>query len=462
MDQLILSRLQFGVTTVYHFLFVPLTIGLAFLLAVMETIYVRTGNETYRRMVQFWGKLFLINFSVGVVTGIIQEFQFGMNWSNYSRFVGDVFGAPLAIEALLAFFMESTFLGVWLFGWDRVSKRVHLASIWLVSIGTAMSAFWILTANSFMQEPVGYTIRNGHAEMSNFFALLGNTQLWLEFPHVLMGALATGAFFVLGISAYHLLRKNHVDLFKKSFHVAITVAVISSVLVVAVGHAQAQHLVKAQPMKMAASEALWNTSSEHAPWTLVADINTAQHKDPFEIQIPYMLSILAYNSLSGKVEGMNQLQAAYVQQYGPGNYIPPVAVTFWSFRIMVVVGTLMMFLALIGAYMVLRKKELLGYRGYLKWMVWAISFPFIGNTTGWLMTEIGRQPWIVFGLQKTAQGVSPTVSAGEVLITLLGFILVYTVMGIVDVYLMVKYVRLGPDEHVTDDPSAQEPIPSLF
>ncbi|MCI0182869.1 Cytochrome bd ubiquinol oxidase subunit 1 [Acidibacillus sp. S0AB] len=208
MDQLMLARMQFGVTTVYHFLFVPLTIGLAFLLAIMETIYVRTGNNTYRKMVQFWGKLFLINFSVGVVTGIMQEFQFGMNWSNYSRFVGDVFGAPLAIEALLAFFMESTFLGVWMFGWDRVSKRIHLASIWLVSIGTILSAFWILAANSFMQEPVGYSMHNGHAEMSNFFAILGNTQLWLEFPHVIMGALVTGAFFVLGVSAYHLLKKK--------------------------------------------------------------------------------------------------------------------------------------------------------------------------------------------------------------------------------------------------------------
>lgn len=462
MDQLMLARIQFGVTTVYHFLFVPLTIGLGFLLAIMETIYVRTGNETYRKMVQFWGKLFLINFSVGVVTGIMQEFQFGMNWSNYSRFVGDVFGAPLAIEALLAFFMESTFLGVWMFGWDRVSKRIHLASIWLVSIGTILSAFWILAANSFMQEPVGYTMHNGHAEMSNFFAILGNTQLWLEFPHVIMGALVTGAFFVLGVSAYHLLKKKHVDLFRRSFQVAMTVAVVSSVLVVAIGHTQAQHLIKAQPMKMAASEALWNTSPEHAPWTIVAVINTAKHDNSFKIQIPDALSILAYDHLSGKVEGMNQIQAAYVQKYGPGNYIPPVNVTFWSFRIMVLAGTLMMILAFIGTYLLLRRKDISQYRGLLKWLLWSIPLPFIGNTTGWLMTEIGRQPWIVFGLQKTAQGVSPTVPAGEVLTTLIGFALVYTVMGIVDVYLMVKYVRLGPDDRVNMESSIAEPMPSLF
>ncbi|PWI58367.1 cytochrome ubiquinol oxidase subunit I [Sulfoacidibacillus thermotolerans] len=462
MEQLIFARLQFGETTVFHFLFVPLTIGLAFLLAVMETIYVRTGDETYRKMLKFWGKLFLINFAIGVVTGIMQEFQFGMNWSNYSRFVGDVFGAPLAIEALLAFFMESTFLGVWMFGWDRVSKRVHLMSIWLVSIGTAISAFWILTANSFMQEPVGYTIRNGHAEMSNFLALLGNTQLWLEFPHTLMGAFVTGSFFVLGVSAYHLLKKNYVDLFKKSFQVGIIVATISSVLVVAIGHAQAQHLVTAQPMKMAASEALWNTSPEHAPWTIVAGINTAEHKDTFKIQVPYVLSILAYDSLSGKVEGMNQIQAQYVQKYGPGNYIPPVPVTFWSFRIMVLAGTIMMLLALFGAYLMLRKKELLHHPKFLKWLVWAIPLPFIANTTGWLMTEIGRQPWIVFGLQKTAQAVSPTVSAGEVLTTMIGFALIYGVFGVVEVYLLVKNVRLGPDEHVHSDESVNESVPSLF
>ncbi|WDL95937.1 cytochrome ubiquinol oxidase subunit I [Alicyclobacillus sp. ALC3] len=463
MSNLLLARLQFGVTTVYHFLFVPLTIGLVFLIAVMETAYVVTNNETYKKMAKFWGKLFLINFAVGVVTGIMQEFQFGMNWSSYSRFVGDVFGAPLAVEALVAFFLESTFLGVWVFGWDKVSRRVHLLSIWLVAIGTTLSAFWILTANAFMQEPVGYVVRNGHAEMSSFGALITNRQLWLEFPHVWFAALATGAFFVAGISAYHLLRKNSVHVFKRSFHIAATIAVIASLLVAVVGHEQAQHLVTAQPMKMAASEALWNTSPEHAPWTVVAGINSADHKNSFAIQIPYALSILAYNKTQGKVEGINQLQAQYVKEYGPGNYIPPVAVTFWSFRIMVVAGGLMILLALYGLYASM-KDRLERSRRFLKTMVIAIFLPYLANTMGWIMTEIGRQPWAVFGLLKTTNGVSPTVPAAMVLTSLIGFAAVYGVLAVVDVYLLVKYLRQHPDaplEHPTQTAKDSASAPSF-
>jgi cytochrome d ubiquinol oxidase subunit I len=445
MSNLLLARLQFGVTTIYHFFFVPLSIGMVFLIAIMETAYVVKRDEKYKTMAQFWGKLFLINFAVGVVTGILQEFQFGMNWSNYSRFVGDVFGAPLAIEALVAFFMESTFLGIWIFGWERISKRLHLLSIWLVAIGTMLSAFWILTANAFMQEPVGYTMNNGHAEMSNFAALITNPQLWLEFPHVIFGALATGAFFIAGVSAYQLLRKYSVEIFKRSFKIAISIGLVSSILVAAVGHAQAQHLIKAQPMKMAASEALWNTSSEHAPWTLFAFINDSAKKDSMQIQIPDALSILAYNRTSGRVEGMNQLQAQYQQKYGPGNYIPPVRTTFWSFRLMVLAGTLMILLTLYGMF-AMSKDRLLNRRKYLWMMVWGIALPFIANTMGWIMTEIGRQPWVVFGLLKTANGVSPTVSAAEVFTTLIGFALVYGILAIIDVYLFVKFIRQGLDE----------------
>lgn len=462
MSNLLLDRLQFGVTTVYHFFFVPLTIGLVFLIAVMETAYVVSKNDVYKKMAKFWGKLFLINFAVGVVTGIMQEFQFGMNWSNYSRFVGDVFGAPLAVEALVAFFLESTFLGVWMFGWDKVSKRVHLLSIWLVVIGTTLSAFWILTANAFMQEPVGYTVRNGHAEMSSFGALITNTQLWLEFPHVWFGALATGSFFVTGISAYHLLRKNSVNVFKRSFHVGATIAVLSSLLVAVVGHEQAQHLISAQPMKMAASEALWNTSPVHAPWTVVAGIQSSEHKNTFEIQIPDGLSILAYNKLAGQVEGMNQLQAQYEKQYGPGNYIPPVATTFWSFRIMVGAGSLMILLALYGFYLSM-KDRLLQHRRLLKAMIFAISLPYLANTMGWIMTEIGRQPWAVFGLLKTSDSLSPTVSAAMVLTTLVGFAAVYGVLAIIDVFLLVKYLKQHPDAELEASAPHQPaaPAPSL-
>ena len=262
MDALTLSRIQFGSTIIYHFLFVPLTMGLALIIAIMESMYVRSGNETYKRMAQFWGKLFIINFSLGVVTGIVQEFQFGMNWSEYSRFIGDVFGAPLAIEALLAFFLESTFLGIWIFGWDKLSRKIHLTAIWLVVIASNLSAFWIIVANSFMQQPVGYAIRNGRAEMTNFFAMLTNPTLWEQFPHVFFGAIATGAFFVVGISAYHFIKKSkdH-DFFQRSMRIGLTVALIGSMAVAITGHLGGQHVVAQQPMKMAAAEDLWNTES---------------------------------------------------------------------------------------------------------------------------------------------------------------------------------------------------------
>ncbi|QQE77575.1 cytochrome ubiquinol oxidase subunit I [Alicyclobacillus sp. SO9] len=444
MSNLLLARWQFGVTTVYHFFFVPLTIGLVFLIALMETLYVTKKDESYKTMAKFWGKLFLINFAVGVVTGIMQEFQFGMNWSDYARFVGDVFGAPLAVEALAAFFLESTFIGLWMFGWDKVSKKVHLLSIWLVTIGTTLSAFWILTANSFMQEPVGYTMRAGHAEMSSFGALITNVQLWLEFPHVIFAALATGAFFVMGVSAYFLLKKRSVEIFQRSFHLAAAIGIAASVLVAVVGHEQAQHLVKAQPMKMAASEALWNTSSDAAPWTVVASINDANHKDSMKIQIPDMLSILAYNKIHGKVEGMNQIQAQYQQKYGPGNYIPPVRTTFWSFRIMVLAGMLMILLAAIGVYKMIKNRIAQSPR-FLRWMLPAIALPYIANSAGWIMTEIGRQPWVVFGLLKTQNGVSPTVSAGLVLTTLIGFAALYGVLAVIDVFLLVRTIKQGPE-----------------
>lgn len=444
LEQLDLARLQFGITTVYHFLFVPLTIGLVFLIAVLQTVYVVKNDDSYKRMAQFWGKLFLLNFAVGVVTGILQEFQFGMNWSEYSRYVGAVFGGPLAVEALVSFFLESTFLGVWIFGWDRLPKKVHLASIWLVAVGTTLSALWILTANSFMQEPVGMEIRNGRAEMTDFFALLGSEQLWVEFPHVIFGALATGALFMTGVSAYKLLRNQEVDLFKPSFSIGIVVALISSILVSLVGHTQAQHLVTAQPMKMAASEALWETTGESAPWTVIASIDPKEKSNSFELQIPYALSILAYNKPYGSVKGMNELQAEYQAKYGPGNYIPPVRTTFWSFRIMVAAGSLMILLALYGTIAVVRKR-LEKNRWFLKISIWAIALPYIANTAGWIMTEVGRQPWVVFGYQKTANGVSPTVSAGMVLTSLLGFTLIYGILAAALVYLYVHFIRKGTE-----------------
>ncbi|NLC55841.1 MAG: cytochrome ubiquinol oxidase subunit I [Armatimonadetes bacterium] len=450
MDALSLARWQFAVTCTYHFFFVPLTLGLSVLVAIMQTRYVRTGDEIHKRMAQFWGKLFLINFAMGVVTGIVMEFQFGMNWSEYSRFVGDIFGAPLAIEALLAFFLESTFLGIWIFGWDRLPKKLHLASIWLVAIGSNLSALWILIANSFMQEPVGYTLRetviNGvtvqRAEMTDFLALITNPNIWVQFPHVLFAGITTAAFFVMGISGWHLLRRSHVDFFRRSFDTAIVFAVIGTLGVTIVGHNQAQHMIRSQPMKMAAAEALWE-SENPASFSLFTFGNEPERRDVFAIRIPGLLSLLAFNRFDGEVKGVKDLQAEYERQYGPGNYVPPVAVTYWSFRFMVAAGMLMIVLALYGLYLAttgrLEKKPL-----YLKLLPLAITLPYIGNTGGWFMAEIGRQPWIVFGLMRTEDAVSPSVSAASVLLSLVLFTLVYGVLMAIDIYLLRRYAKEGP------------------
>ncbi|HEY4389852.1 MAG TPA: cytochrome ubiquinol oxidase subunit I [Paenibacillus sp.] len=458
MDPLVLARLQFAVTTIFHFFFVPLSIGLALLIAIMETMYVVKGKEEYKRMAKFWGKLFLINFAVGVVTGIIQEFQFGMNWSDYSRFVGDVFGAPLAVEALFAFFMESTFLGLWIFGWDRLSKRVHLLCIWLVAIGTTVSAFWILAANSFMQHPVGFEMNNGRAEMNDFFALITNGQLLVEFPHTVLGAFSTAAFLIAGISAYKLLRRKDVDFFKRSLKLAVIVGLITSLGTALYGHQQAQYLVKTQPMKMAASEGLWGKSGDPAPWTVYAHINPKTGENSFEIQIPYLLSFLSYSSFSGEVKGMNELQAEYEQTYGPGDYIPPVRTTFWSFRIMVAAGSLMIVLSLYGAYLAWRKKLDNKNTWFYRFMLWSISLPFIANTAGWVMTEFGRQPWTVFGLMQTQDSVSPSVTSGQLLFSLIAFTAIFTVLAISMVYLFVKVIKKGPYAEGIDDSHSIDPF----
>ena len=460
MDPLLLARMQFGITTVYHFFFVPLTLGLSVLVALMETIYVRTGRLVYKEMAKFWGKLFLINFALGVVTGIVQEFQFGMNWSEYSRFVGDVFGAPLAIEALLAFFLESTFLGIWIFGWDKLSKGLHAAAIWLVAIGANVSALWILIANSFMQQPVGYMLRNGRAEMNDFFALLLNPNLLVQFPHTVFAGFATAAFFVMGISAYHLLRQNHVDLFRRSFQIAAIVGVIGIGMVVLNGHSQAQHMVETQPMKMAAAEALWNTE-DPASFSLLTIGDLQQRRDVFAIRLPRMLSLLAYNQLTGAVQGIYNLQEQYSQTYGPGNYIPPVAVTYWSFRIMVGAGFAMLALALYALFMVMGEMYASRPR-ILKLFLLAIALPYLANTFGWLMTELGRAPWVVFGVMKIEQGLSPSVGAGEVLTSLLGFALVYAALIVADVYLLVHFAKEGPGEFAPVGAGDEgEPLPSL-
>ncbi len=417
-------------------------------------MYVTTNKEVYKKMTQFWGRLFLINFAMGVVTGIVQEFQFGMNWSDYSRFVGDIFGAPLAIEALLAFFLESTFLGIWIFGWDRINKKLHLAAIWLVVIGSNLSAIWILLANSFMQEPVGFAMKNGRAEMTDFGALLTNPNLWVQYPHVLMSGLATASFFVLGISAYNILRKkSDTTIFQKSIRLGLGIAVVSSVLVALVGHTQAQHMIATQPMKMAAAEALWNNESP-ASFSIFTIGDEKNRNDVFSIRIPTLLSILSYNNTNGQVRGINELQADYSRIYGPGDYVPPVWLTYWSFRGMVGAGVVMIVLSLYGAFLAYRKK--LETRRWFLWLlVGAIALPYIANASGWIMTEIGRQPWIVFGLLKTANAVSPTVGAEAVLLSLIIYTLLYGALAAADVYLMVRYA--GGKSPKSGQPGEVEP-----
>ncbi|RKH46145.1 cytochrome ubiquinol oxidase subunit I [Corallococcus sicarius] len=442
MDALFLHRLQFASTTLYHFLFVPLTLGLSLLVAVMQTLWFRTGDDTYRQMVKFWGKLFLLNFAMGVVTGIVQEFQFGMNWSEYSRFVGDIFGGPLAIEALMAFFVESTFIGLWIFGWERLSRRVHLACIWMVAIASNISAFWILTANSFMQEPTGYVLRNGRAEMVDFFALVTNPHLWVQVPHVFFSGLCTGAFVVMGVSAFHLARRTERhDVFARSLRMGVVAGCVGTVMVMMAGHTQAQHMVKAQPMKMAAAEALW-TSEDPASFSLFTVGNEREQRDVFSVRIPSLLSVLAYNRTDGRVEGLHELQAQYVAKYGPGDYVPPVAITYWSFRAMVGGGVAMLALAFLGLFRFYRGR--LDEPGrYLRLLPWCIPLPFIANSAGWLMTEVGRQPWIVFGLLRVEQGMSPTVSSGMVLTSLIAFTALYTALLVPFLFLMRKFA-FGP------------------
>nr|WP_235888183.1 cytochrome ubiquinol oxidase subunit I [Neobacillus paridis] len=458
-----MARVQFAATTIFHFFFVPLSIGLVFMVAIMETMYVVKKNELYKKMAKFWGHLFLINFAVGVVTGIIQEFQFGMNWSDYSRFVGDVFGAPLAIEALLAFFMESTFIGLWIFGWDRLSKKVHLACIWLVSLGTTLSAIWILTANSFMQVPVGFAMKNGRAEMNDFLALITNGQLLVEFPHVFTGALCTAAFFVAGICGYNLLKKRHIAFYKKSMKLAIIIGLIGSIGVALTGHTQAQYLVKTQPMKMAAAEGIWKDTADPAPWSLFALIDTKKQENKFELNIPYALSFLSYSKFEGSLKGMETLQKEYTEKYdsivGEGtNYIPPVKTTYWSFRLMVGFGAAMILLSIIG--LILWKRDrLVASSTFLKFLVPAIAFPYLANTFGWLMTEIGRQPWSVFGLMTTADAVSPNVPAGMVLFSTIIYLVVFTILLGVMVYLIIREIKKGPEEvQGIDDKLSTDPF----
>ncbi|NTW69425.1 MAG: cytochrome ubiquinol oxidase subunit I [Chlorobiaceae bacterium] len=446
MDTLFLARTQFAFTAVFHFFFIPLTLGLSIFTAILETAYVRTGNERYKQLAKFWGNLFLINFAVGVVTGIVMEFQFGMNWSEYSRFVGDIFGVPLAIEALLAFSVESTFIGIWLFGWNKLPKALHAATIWIVAIGSVLSAFWILVANSFMQSPVGYKMAadGSRAEMADFFAFIFNPHVWKQFPHVLAGGVVTGGFLVIAISIWHLMRgTKERAAFETSLKFGAFYAVTGTLLVTLAGHAQMQDLLKTQPMKVAAAEALWE-SENPASFSLLTIGDEKELRDIFAIRIPRLLSFLAYDRFEGEVKGIRELQKTYEIKYGPGNYIPSVITAYWSFRFMVGAGTLMLFSSLFVLYRVIKGNYTFSPRiGNL--IFWSSLLPWIANSSGWILAEMGRQPWLVFGLLKTEDGLTPSsvVSSTELMLSLGGFIMIYFLLTFTDVWLLRKYAVAG-------------------
>jgi cytochrome bd ubiquinol oxidase subunit I len=452
-----LARAQFATTSIYHFLFVPLTLGLAPLVAIMQTTWYRTGVDAWLRLTKFFGTLLLINFAIGVATGLVQEFQFGMNWSVYSEFVGGVFGAPLAIEGLAAFFLEATFIGLWIFGWDRLSPRLHLATIWIVALGTWLSAYFILVANSWMQHPVGYKLVDGEAQLTDVWALLSNEFALRAYVHVLLAGLIFGSTVVLGVSCWHLLRGRNADVFRRAAALALIVAVPATLVQLIVGNRFGEMVTSAQSMKIAASEAQWNTCQPCGFSLFQIGGFSANDPDPtVAITIPRLLSYMGTGSFDGQVQGLNQLQAQEAKAYGPGNYMPNVELAYWSMRVMAYMGVLLFLVAAVGAWLY-RRRTLEKARWFLRTAIVAMAFPFIAATAGWVLTEMGRQPWIVQNLLKTSDAHSPNVSSATIGVSLGVFVVLYIVLGVVDFVLMRRYARLDPPP--LRAPTAAAPAP---
>ncbi|MCW2758601.1 MAG: cytochrome ubiquinol oxidase subunit [Nocardioidaceae bacterium] len=469
MDLTDIARWQFGIITVYHFWFVPITIGLSAIVAAYETAWVRTRNEHWLRLTKFFGKLFLINFAIGVVTGIVQEFQFGMNWSDYSRFVGDVFGAPLAIEGLVAFFLESTFLGLWIFGWDRLSPRLHAGCIWLVHLGTLLSAYFILAANSWMQHPVGYRFnpQTGRAELTDFAAVLFNKVQLVTFPHTVIAAYLTGGAFVVGVAFWSMMRRDvgsdDRSMYLRAVRSGAAVVLVAGIGVAGSGDIQGKIMTEVQPMKMAAAEGLYTTESP-ASFSIFTLGSLDGRQETFSVRIPHLLSFLATGTLDGKVQGINELRAKYRSTYGAdpgakyytaGDYTPVIPVTYWSFRLMIGTGLL----SAAGAVLILLRTRRRRVPGRRAWVWLAIAMPLLplaANSFGWIFTEMGRQPWAVFGLMTTSQAVSPGVSVTEGLISLISLTLLYAVLAVVEIGLVLKYVRAGADPYVEPRPPGDD------
>jgi cytochrome d ubiquinol oxidase subunit I len=439
-----LARLQFGLTSIYHFLFVPLTLGLAPLVATMQTLWHRTHDDDWLRLTRFFGTLLLINFAIGVATGLVQEFQFGMSWAVYSDFVGGVFGAPLAIEGLGAFMVEATFLGLWIFGWDRLPARVHLATIWIAALATWLSAFFILVANSWMQRPVGYEMVDGKAQLTDVWALLSNSFALTAWLHTILAGLIFGSMVMLGVACWHFLRRRNVDLFRRAAMLSLIVAVPATLLQLSVGNRFGEAVTHAQGMKIAASEAQWETCRPCGFSVFQIGGFTKEDPDPsFAITIPRLLSWMATGSFDGEVQGLNQLQAQEEQEFGPGNYMPRVELMYWSMRTMAMLGVAMFLIAAVGAWLY-RRRTLHEARWFQRIAIVAIAFPYIAATAGWILTEMGRQPWIVQDLLKTSDAISPNLGTATIATSLGVFALLYLALGVVDFVLMRRYARVDP------------------
>lgn len=429
-ELLLLSRLQFAITVAFHFLFVPLTLGLALLVAGMETIYYKNRDETWRKMADFWGRIFKINFAIGLVTGLAMTFQFGTNWGAYAEFMGDVFGPPLAVEALLAFFLEGTFFGAWIF-LDRNHQKLKAFSMWMVALGTNISSLWIIIANGFMQNPVGYEMATDGSKvvMADFFALLTNSYVWYMLVHTLLSAYMLTAFLIMGICAYHFLKRNNNEVFRKSFRIAVTIALATAVMLPVLGHGYAQYVTELQPAKGAAMDAIWETGSSVPMYLIqVPDSSTGSNSVQL-LEIPGLASFLYTGSFSGTITGLNQL---------PQEELPPVEMVFWSFRLMTILGSLFIIEALVGLYLQ-KSGKLYTSDKYLKLLMWSIPLPYIAITAGWIVAEVGRQPWLVHGLLKTANGIS-SVPTSDVLLSVVLISAFYLILMVFEIYLMKKTV----------------------
>lgn len=435
MDALLLARLQFAITVGFHFLFPPLTIGLAWMLVIIEAIGWKKKDEIYATIGKFFGKVLGLIFAVGVASGIVMEFQFGTNWSEYSKFVGDVFGAPLAAEGVFAFFLESTFLGLYIFGRERVSKGVHWFSILMVAVGSTISAFWILVANSWQQTPAGYILQNNRAELIDFWAAVFNPSTLPRFFHTLVASLISGAFFMTGVAAYWLIRNKNLEIAKKAISFSVVFGLVASLLALfPTGHEHAKQVAHTQPEKFAAIQGLYKTQ-EGAPLAIFAIPGTEPPKLHFPIEIPGLLSWLAFGDFNAEIKGINEF---------PQDEIPPLFLTFVSYHNMVLLGMYFIFISALSVYL-LWKKKLFENNRLLKILIWSTPLPLIASQLGWITAEVGRQPWIVYKLMKTKDAVSITVGAGELLFSIIMFVLIYILLLSIFLSLLFRWVKKGPE-----------------